>query len=307
MRDKTDFFAGSISTNLERNKAELRDAAVREDRFDAIKASGAVGAKVFEETSRGYRVILQRHSDSALAPNGRVFNAFVRGPDGRIREAAKLARIGPNLLNIVGTIAGQALLVEIKTELAALNSKLDDIVANQESETRGPIEALVTQLKLWDRESEAEQRSSLTTMSQTATERLGVVIEQLNHRLVSIESPNSPWMPANLDSNHQKVRASLHRAYRSIETFGLALRVFSEIQTLRHGSDYAAQALLEHCAKLNWQALERAEALALIVNYLQTKDVSSQPWRDAADAIRNARDCAASYLDPHRVISLPLD
>src|SRR5947209_7520789 len=118
----------SACENLDRTHAEFHKSQFVDRRRSLLAGLRCLAGlpEIVRSLNPGttYRVV---YPDGVVLQKGvdGLSRAVIRDETGKIVTHAKLAEVGPNLLNIAATLAGQALLMSIVIQLTSIEEKID--------------------------------------------------------------------------------------------------------------------------------------------------------------------------------------
>ncbi|MCK8785259.1 hypothetical protein M0638_12775 [Roseomonas sp. NAR14] len=217
------------------------------------------------ELPRGgsYHVVLSQPVGGALNPRkDGLYDAFVKGPDGKIIAVARLSEISPGLLASVSVLAGHAMLVQISSQLKTLQNDINLLLKLQIAGDLGRVKSAIISLRTI--QYYGNSRSQMLALTIDGLQKsIGGALQQAAELIQIIPQPPK-YNATRLmwDTSSKTVRA-IDRARQAVMVVFLGLQALSEAQVLLNENLAAAQIMREWLKHVQGQLdLARCERFA---------------------------------------------
>ncbi len=286
--------------------SENNHGALSYDRTHKHRAlvASTVGANIPElasiaaRTTGGgtYRVVLSNPCNGALnlRADG-VYDAFVKGPDGKILSVARLKKVGPSLISSLSTLAGQAMLVEISNQLATIQADLNTVIRLQLAEPLGKVKAALNILRTIHH-YQTDQKNALLDAVSKLRDAIGVASQQAIVLITAIPMPPSSDTGRAIWNSSATTHA-LDRAREAVATVLLGMQALAESEVLLNGNQAAASTLLEWVRTLQRDLnFRRCEQIARMLSANEDEHRRELFWMNVAFCLKQSEDHLAKLL-----------
>lgn len=242
-----------------------------------------------------YRVVLSRPVGGGLTPRADgLYDAFAKGPDGKIQAVARLSKVGPGFLTSATMLAGHAMLAQISSQLSMLQADVDLLLRLQVAGELGKVKAGVMTLRTIHHYDDRHRDQVLLSTVANLKLAIGTATQQAVELIRAVpEPPRTNVARSVWDTSGDTVKA-LDRAAEAVRVVLIGLRALGEAEVLLNNNSAAANImrdwLRETAAQLD---LGRCERLARMMPANNEQERHEVFWMKAADALADSQ----RYLD----------
>lgn len=252
-----------------------------------------------------YRVILSSTAGGGLNPRqDGLYDAFVKGRDGKIVATARLSKVTTGLLTSAGMLAGHAMLAQISAQLQAVQQDVDLLIKMQSSQQLGAINAQIMTLRTIDYYRPEDQRSQLNMAVAELQKALSISCAYVNDLIAAIPRPPE-WniTRAIWDTSSATVNA-IQRAEDAMRVVLIGLRALGEAELLLNGQEVAAKIMMRWFDQIKRLNLGEAEFLARMIPVTKPEDRYDTFWQRVTVSLDSTQAIIARFLDTDTPFSI---
>lgn len=256
-----------------------------------------------------YRVVLSRPVGGGLNPRADgLYDAFVKGPDGKFTAVARLSRVGPSFVTSVTMLAGHAMLAQISSQLSTLQADVDLLVRLQVAGKLGKVKAAALSLKMLQYYDKSHRDQVLLSTANNLKTSIGEALGQAAELIRAVpEPPESNIRRLVFDTSPRTVQA-LDRARDAVTVVLLGLQALAEAEVLLNEALAAAQITRAWLSHVRHDLdLARCERLARMMQATNDEERHELFWMKVTAYLKDCDRMLLSVIDEEEPLRISFE